>query len=228
MKIFDAHTHADFITPNFQSDVVGALCCAVNESGWGKIADLINSDNRLYGAFGIHPWYIDTLVPGFDKRLESVLLSGKNRMVGEIGIDKYRPFIDVQIRAFAIQFDIAVKLKRIVCLHCVGAWDKIMHVFGQYKKSEMPIIIAHNFNANDDITEKLLQYETIYFSFGKNIMRGKNRRIEQIPMDKILVETDGHPDVLLADVLTQISKIKNNPNAPEIIYNNMLKVLSDE
>ena len=92
----------------------------------------------------------------------------------------------------------------------------------------MPIIVAHDFNGNENILNELLRYKNIYFSFGKNALYGKNSRIEQIPFDKILVESDGKKDVLLKDIVEQISKIKNDKNISEIIYNNTKRILENE
>lgn len=226
MKIIDAHTHIDYITPDFQSDVVGCICCTTNEAEWGDLADLVCRDNRVYGAFGVHPWFVSSVVDGFDTRLENLLKANPQYMVGEIGLDKYKPDIEKQIDVFVKQFDTAIKLKRIVFLHCVGAWDKILHILKQYK--DLPIIVAHDFNGNNDIVQNLLRYENVYFSFGKNALYGKNSRIEQIPLDKILFESDGKKDILLKDIVEQISKIKNEKDISEIIYNNTKRILENE
>lgn len=227
MKIIDAHTHIDYITFEHQSDVVGVVCCAVQENTWQKIIDLMNIDNRVYGAFGIHPWFVDSVAKDFDTRLIQLLKTDSNYMVGEIGLDKYKPNMDKQTDVFIKQLDIAIKLKRIVCLHCVGAWDKILHILKQYKQSELPIIVIHDFNANKDITQKLLQYQNIMFSFGKNAVYGKNCRIEQIPLNRILIETDGNPDVLLSELMKQIEKITEHKNISDIIYNNTIRVFKN-
>lgn len=228
MKIIDAHTHIDYITCDVQPDVVGAICCAVAESDWNKIIDLTKHDNRIYGAVGVHPWVVDSVKDDFYIRLIKLLETNSNYMVGEIGLDKYKPNMQKQIEVFTTQFDIATKLNRIVFLHCVGAWDKILCVLKQYKNSRMPKIVVHNFNANKDILEKLLEYKNIYFSLGKNAVYGKNCRIEQIPVNRILVETDGKKEVLLKDILLKIMQIKNDKNIADVIYDNTLKVLKNE
>ena len=228
MKIIDAHTHIDYISCDEQPDVVGAVCCAVMESDWQKIIDLTKTDNRVYGAFGIHPWFINSINKDFDKRLESLLKTDSNYMVGEIGLDKYKPNMDDQIGFFIKQFNIAVRLKRIVCLHCVGAWDKILRIFKQYKQSELPMIIVHGFNENEDVLEKLLRYKNIYFSVGKNAVYGRNNRIDKIPLNRIMVETDSKSNALLKDIVVKISETKNDENVPDIIYNNTSKVLNNE
>lgn len=224
MKIIDAHTHIDYIAP----DVDGVVCCATKESEWQKIIDLMKIDTRVYGAFGIHPWFINDIIFGWDGRLIQLLQTNPNYMVGEIGLDKYKPNMEKQLEVFVKQFDIAVQLKRIVFIHCVGAWDKILHILKQYKKSELPIIVFHDFNANEKILLKLLQYKNIFFSLGKNAVYGKNCRIEQIPSDKILIETDAIADIVLIDIVNEISKTKNESNMADIIYDNAQRVLKHE
>jgi hypothetical protein len=105
-----------------------------------------------------------------------------------------------------------------------------LKILKKYKKIELPIIISHDFNGNNYITKKLLQYENIYFSFGKNVVYDRNNRIEQIPMNRILVESDGKNDILLIDIVDKIAMIKNELKAGKIIYNNTnqaLKICTD-
>ncbi|MBO7644991.1 MAG: TatD family hydrolase [Alphaproteobacteria bacterium] len=128
---------------------------------------------------------------------------------------------------FQKQFDIAIELKRTVFIHCVGAWDKILHILKQYKKSELPIMVFHAFNGGNDIIKNLLKFyeNNVFFSFGKNALYDDFWCITRIPDDKILVESDGNTDVNLRVIINKISKIKNNSNMSEVIYNNTQKVL---
>lgn len=226
MKIIDSHTHIDYITCDLQPDVVGCVCCAVVESDWDNIVDLAKQDKRVYGAFGVHPWFVESLKDGYNVRLENLLKTDSDYMVGEIGLDKHKPNMEKQVEVFVAQLDVAVKLKRTVFLHCVGAWDKVLHILKQYKQNELPIIVVHDFDENDMILRQLLKYKNVFFSISKNVVYDRNYRIEQIPMNRILIETDAKKDVLLKDVLIRIITIKNDDGVPEIIYNNTLKVLN--
>lgn len=227
MKIIDAHSHIDYITSDFQDDVVGTICCATNESGWAKLIGLVEKDRRVYGAFGIHPWFIGDIGVDFEKRLYDLLKSNDSFMVGEIGLDKYKPDMDKQIEIFQKQFDIAVKLNRAVFLHCVGAWDKILHILKQYNKSKLPIIIAHDFTGSDEILDNLIKNYDMFFSIHKIDKNHEINRIEQIPINRILVETDAKPDIVLHNVIDKISKIKNESNADKTIYENTLRILNN-
>ena len=149
MKIIDAHSHIDYITHDVQTGVVGTICCATNESQWKNLIDLWTKDKNIYSAFGIHPWFINTIQNGFEKRLYELLKLNEKFMVGEIGVDKYKPDMESQIDIFVKQLNVAVELNRTVFLHCVGAWDKILHILKQYKKT--PRIVAHDFNGGPEI-----------------------------------------------------------------------------
>jgi TatD DNase family protein len=221
MKIIDAHSHIDYITHDSQDDVVGTVCCATKESDWNILIEMMQNDKNIYGAFGIHPWFIDTTEKDFDKRLEDLLKTNSKYMVGEIGLDKYKPDMEKQIEVFQKQFDVAIRLKRTMFLHCVGAWDKILHVLKQYKQSELPTIVLHDFNANDEILTKLLQYKNIYFSSGKNVVYDRFCRIEDIPNDRILIETDADKNIVLKKLVEKISKDES------VIYDNTLRVLNN-
>lgn len=227
MKIIDAHSHIDYITHNHQNCVVGTVCCTNDESQWATLMGIIKSDKNIYGAFGVHPWFVNDALDGFEIRLGQLLKNNSDYMVGEIGLDKYKTNMDKQIDMFTKQFDLAVKLKRTVFLHCVGAWDKILHILHQYKESDLPIIVAHAFNGNNDILQKLLQYNNIMFSFNKIDKRGGFDCIEQIPDNRILVESDGKSDSDLVQLVQFITDIKKDINMPDIIYDNTQRVIKN-
>lgn len=227
MKIIDAHSHIDYITHRQQIGVVGTICCTNDESQWATLTDMIKSDKNIYGAFGVHPWFVNDTLDGFEIRLEQLLKNNSDYMVGEIGLDKYKPNMDKQIDIFTKQLDLAIKLKRVVFLHCVGAWDKILHILKQYKESELPIIVAHAFNGNNDVLHKLLKYNNIIFSFNKIDKRGGFDCIEQIPDNRILVESDGKSDSDLVRLVQLITDIKKDANMSDIIYDNTQKVIKN-
>ena len=228
MKIIDAHSHIDYITHRFQPDVVGTICCATTESQWRILSDLMKSDLCVFGAFGVHPWFVDDTDIGFIDKLENLLCENPNFMVGEIGIDKYKPNIDKQTDFFEKQFDLAVKYRRTVSLHCVGAWDKILHILKKYKQSYLPNIIAHAYSGNMDITKSLLNNQKIFFSFNKIDISHDLQRISQIPANRILVESDAKQNIDLISLINKISEIKNEDNISGIIYDNAKTVIDNE
>ena len=166
-------------------------------------------------------------LPCIDKRFCDLLKSNDSFMVGEIGLDKYKPNMEKQIDVFIKQLNLAIRFKRTVFLHCVGAWDKILHILKQYEKAELPIIIVHDFNGSIEIMNKLIQNYNVLFSIHRINKDAEIRRIEQIPTDKILVETDAKKDIVLRGVIDKISKVKNESDMGEIIYKNTLRILNN-
>jgi TatD DNase family protein len=221
MKIIDAHSHIEYISYKYQSDIVGTICCATNEDDWSVLLNM--NDKNVFPAFGIHPWFVENIKDGFDVRLSEMLEQNKSAMVGEIGLDKYKPDMDKQIDVFIKQIEIAIKYKRPVFIHCVGAWDKIFQILKRYKKYELPIIIAHAFNGSIEIVKNLLAGYDIMFSFNR-----PDDIITNIPDNRILVETDAKSNIVLSDIVDKIAVIKNNKNMSDIIYQNTMRVLNND
>jgi hypothetical protein len=57
---------------------------------------------------------------------------------------------------------------------------------------------------------------------GKNAVYDRFCRIEDIPNDRILIESDGDKNIILKNLIDKISKNESD------IYNNTLKVLNNE
>ena len=227
MKIIDAHSHIEYITHKIQDDVVGTICCTTNESQWAELVDMMSCDKNIYGAFGVHPWFVDSVSHDFESGLYDLLAKNDSFMIGEIGLDKYKPNMEKQIDVFIKQLNLAIRFKRTVFLHCVGAWDKILHILKQYEKAELPIIIVHDFNGSIEIMNKLIQNYNVLFSIHRIDKDAEIHRIEQIPTDKILVETDAKKDIVLRGVIDKISKVKNESDMGEITYKNTLRILNN-
>ena len=62
----------------------------------------------------------------------------------------------------------------------------------------------------------------MYFSLGKSVVYDRFCRIEELPNDRILIESDGDKNIILKNLIDKISKNESD------IYNNTLKVLNNE
>lgn len=197
MKYTDAHCHI-FSAP--ADNITGQVCNATTAADWGKLVQI--ADDRTRICIGIHPWYIDSATPDWADCMREILLSNPQIMVGEIGIDKYHPDIDRQIEFFAQQIEIAIEMNRPVHLHCVGAWDKVLHILKGHRP-RIPII-AHAFGGNAAIMTTLAEYNT-YFSYGA---RGDHvaDTAKIAPVDKILVESDSDTPTAQAEILATATR----------------------
>lgn len=188
MAYFDAHCHLMADSAFLRAQTKGVSTFIVNATHpaeWEAIADLQNRLLGIYFCAGIHPWYINSAESGWAGRLSAFLKKYPRAMVGEIGLDKKRPFFDQQLAVFNQSLEIAATYNRAVHIHCVGAWDEMFEAISQYR--ELPMLF-HRFSGDEVIIQKLRLFNA-YFS----VLNG--RFIDIIPDKRLLVETDS-PDGL--------------------------------
>ena len=125
-KYIDAHCH---ISDSTCLTEVGAIFNAAKPSDWATVSKISDKEKNIYGAIGVHPWYISDLSVGWQSELSDLLKQNPELMVGEIGLDKFHNDMSRQMDVFIAQLNIACALNRGVCVHCVGAYDKRMVAF---------------------------------------------------------------------------------------------------
>ena len=228
MKYFDAHYHLSSdseITHARDMNVLGFVCNATCPSDWGDIIKLVENNSDVYGAVGVHPWFIDGLNDDWENTLRDVLVKNPKLMVGEIGLDKSRPNIERQIVVFEQQLRVAHDLGRIVNLHCVRAWDLMLQILKKNRNKLPPLFVAHEYSGTPDMMLKLISDYNFYFSYGKRALN-KPHHIQQTPRDRILVETDGNTPSMIVDITERIAAIANIK--PDTIYKNATQVFIND
>jgi TatD DNase family protein len=224
VKYIDAHCH---MPQNSELITVGAMYNAAQQSDWQAVVNIQNPQDDIFGAVGIHPWYVSQLDNMWYQELRQLLLNNPELMVGEIGLDKFHPNMEKQTSAFCQQLALAYELNRGVCLHCVGAWDKVLHVFKVFQNKLPRFIVAHCYSGNPKDIKMLSEKYNMYFSFGPRNLQNTSCLLST-SLDRILAETDGtNPN----DVVTVVWRIASILNiAPEkmadIIYKNTIRMLN--
>ena len=200
-KFIDAHCHLfDCDLP----DNIGAIVNATRPSEWGAVIDLKLNNTNICGAIGVHPWYVADLTAGWDEQLQDLLIQNPDIMVGEIGLDKYKPDMDLQIHVFSRQLEIAAELGRGAHVHCVGTWDKMFAILKRYKSKMPPFILFHRFSGNGVDVVRLCADYNVYFSFWDSV-----RVISDVPISRILIETDSDNPLGVVAVAEQIAENVN-------------------
>lgn len=218
--VFDAHCH--FYKSALPQGVGGAICNAAQFSDWGKIISATNSGNGIYGAIGIHPWYVRSAPDEWGQELKKVLTNNPGLMVGEIGLDKSRPDTETQISMFIQQMDIANEMKRGVHIHCVKMWDTVRKILNEHNFSDIPFMLFHRYSgATGDIAWLIKKYNA-YFSY-----RGIDNadKICAVPVDRLLVESDSDDPqrcIQWTDDLAQICG-----TAPDTFINNARRMIKN-
>ncbi len=224
VKIHNAHTHG--VQPESNDS---GLFHLVSQSldDWNWIIDEAESGRASAGSIAIHPWFTEMANESHLELLEQLLVDHPELHLGETGLDYARPESrEIQKRFFEIQMKLAVKLNRIVTIHCVKAWNDCIEIL---KRTGTPDrgVLFHAFRGSPEIVRELLKYNS-YFSFGA---RELNRcsfaqidAVKMIPEDRLLVESDRIGSLEIAvDFLAKMREI--SAETVEVMANQNFKHL---
>lgn len=226
MKYIDAHCH--FLGCVLPDGVVAAITNATCPDDWDMVAKM-SGQGGIFGAIGIHPWYVSDLPTNWMGRMRACLTAIPGLMIGEIGLDKHRPDMATQIDVFTTQMQMAVEFGRVAHIHCIGAWDTVLTVLSKFSP---PAIVFHDFSASSEIMHTLVKYNA-YFSFGRAICDPRRQRAKTVlcatPKNRILSESDTDNPANVIPVVTKMSEIMACPLADvtETIYNNAMELLKN-
>ena len=197
----DAHIHlqdspeeADDISAEASGRNVGRFFCnGTSTQDWPGVMELAVSHDNIIPFFGMHPWYADQAVEGWDEALTGYLASKDARM-GEIGLDAARKNVSFarQREVFARQLDIAVELGKPFTVHCVQAWDALLEELRARKDKKLSFM-AHWFSGTPETASELIGLGG-YISCSPRLLydRALKHRssFTAAPVDRILLETD--------------------------------------
>ena len=239
-KYIDIHCHLQNVPdPEIvlnSAEKSGVVCCVCNstyEKELTKLLDLSKNYSAVKCAFGIHPWNVKDLRDRWEQRLTEVLKQNSEFIVGEIGLDKYKPDMDLQEKVFCAQLDIATRLKRTANIHCVGVWDKMLHILKERGKELPPKLIFHSYNGGVDIMESLLGLGNVYFSYSPLVFIDGHNKLKEsavaTPQDRILVESDSEKVEEVIKVVERLAEMRDAEKSDFImqVYENSKKVLGN-
>ena len=223
IKYIDAHCHLSYPPSEIN---VGAVYNAARQSDWENIVSVTDVHNNTFGAIGIHPWYISDVTDNWESELQDLLHKNPELLVGEIGLDKHKPAMETQIQVFCNQLLLAHEMGRGICLHCVGAWDKVLNVFKVFQNRLPRFVLSHCYSGNAKDIQNFSEKYNMYFSYGPRNLQD-TERLCATPLDRIVAETDGFNPNDVVIIVNRIASILHI--APEkmadIIYQNTLRML---
>jgi len=211
MHLIDTHTHLDF--PDFDADRAQVLLrsralgvrqmvvLGVYQSNWQRVWDLVQAENDLYAAFGLHPVYLQQHQPGHLIELRSWLerLAGQPKLcaVGEFGLDYFLPELpaEQQQALFEAQLGLAAEFELPALLHVRRAHAVTIATLKRYKLKRGGIV--HAFAGS---IEEAREYLKLGFKLGLGgaatwpQARRLRKVIAQLPLEAIVLETDS-PDM---------------------------------
>jgi len=211
VTLIDTHTHLDF--PEFDSDrrevlahsrelgVQRMVVLGVYRQNWQRLWDLVQTDDGLFAAFGLHPVYLDDHRPADLSELGDWLtrLRGHRQLcaVGEIGLDYFLEDLDRerQQHLFEAQLRLAVDFQLPALLHVRRSHAAVIATLKRLRVPRGGII--HAFAGS---REEAREYIKLGFKLGlggaatwPQALR-MHKVLAHLPLDAVVLETDS-PDM---------------------------------
>lgn len=236
VKYADAHCHL-LDAQNIETALANArnvgiemfVVAPADASQWHDVVNLTHKNENVFGCVGVHPWNVCELPRNWANDLEKILDKNPKIMVGEIGLDKNRPNMELQTDVFVHQLKIAHKYSRGIHLHCVGCWDMVLKILDENKHALPPFILAHGFAGRAEDIKNIADKYNVYFSYGPRTLRQKlgAGRILKTPLSRFLTESDGADSTVIPSLVSTMSAILNveTDNLADIIYKNTKQIL---
>ncbi|WP_341266414.1 TatD family hydrolase [Candidatus Phytoplasma fraxini] len=215
--LIDTHTHLNFsnfdkdlqkvIQRAFDNDIKYFIVPGVDQKTNTKALDLSLKNSCIKIAVGIHPCYWQNEDP---LSIEKYLNNPQVIAIGEIGLDLYheKNSLSIQKQNLQIQIKLAVKYNLPIILHARKSFDEIYQMLLPYKGQIKGVF--HCLTSYLEEAKKAIELG-FYVGLGGIVTYEKaieaHKIAQQIPLDKILLETD-------SPFLTPLPLEKNKRNEP--------------
>jgi len=171
-----------------------AVVNGTREADWHAVAALAAERPWVLPSFGLHPWYVESRSPDWEKHLRSRLEEHPRAGMGEIGLDRWIEGHDddAQAEVFTTQLALATELNRPATIHCLRAWGALAETLRKHPLPSRGFLI----HAYGGSLEMMREFAGLggYFSFNAYYLherKGAQRAVfRDIPIDRLLVETD--------------------------------------
>ncbi|KAF4690441.1 hypothetical protein FOZ60_017432 [Perkinsus olseni] len=181
------------------------VACSTGPEDWDDTAGL---DPSLYKPqVGIHPWYVTEEMAEVEagtswvQKMRQLLEANPSFGVGEIGIDKIRAKevpMEIQMKVFKRQLELAAEFGRPVSLHCVRAYGQLLDSLKEVDE-RIPAIVLHAYGGSAELVKDFLRCTQEPSRRGALVRKHLAGVLKAVPRDRLLIETDS-PDQMPLDV----------------------------
>ncbi|CFX09540.1 Uncharacterised deoxyribonuclease TatD-type [Syntrophomonas zehnderi OL-4] len=177
-----------------EAGVEKIICVGYDVKSSQEALNMARKYRQVYAAVGIHPHDAQHLDDKALKQLYTMAKDPRVVAIGEIGLDFYRDLSprDIQRQAFVAQIKLAQELSKPIVIHDRDAHQEVMEII-KTEKAGRNQGIMHCYSGSLPLAAELIK-AGFYISFAGPITFKNARKAQetaaQIPMDKILIETD--------------------------------------
>jgi TatD DNase family protein len=182
----------------------------------GRALELVHSHpGQLFATAGIHPHHATELPPARAAELQSLALQPGIVAVGECGLDYFRDLAprEAQRSAFALQLELAARLRKPVFLHQRAAHADFVAMLTEHRAG-LAGGVAHCFTGGARELEAYLELGLLIGITGWvcDERRGVALKmlLKDIPAQRLLLETDA-PYLLPRDLAPKPASRRNEP-----------------
>ncbi len=204
MELIDSHAHLD--AGQFASDlpqvlerarqkgVIYIVTVGTDLISSFRAIELANRHHFVYASVGIHPHDADKVGEADLKKLKDLARQPKVVAIGETGLDYYRNYSPrpAQQQLFRDLIHMAKDVGLPLIIHQRHAQDELTAIMDEERGWKMGGVM-HCFSGSEKYASRCLE-KGFYLSFAGNITFPKatllRRIIKEIPMERILIETD--------------------------------------
>ena len=241
MQFTDSHCHLqDDKTKNAQQIIkelknegfAKVVCVSSNPEDWEKVAKIATENpDFVIPAFGLHPWYIKKVEKNWLEILEKMLSRFPKAQVGECGLDRLKAAEwETQKEIFSAQIELAKHFNRPLNIHMLKAENE----FESFWKKMPQKFLFHSFSGSLNFLKKAVDRGG-YISVSAKLLNRKNAQeiIKNIPLERLLTETDAPYQTDFCDIKRTIVEISERKGLPkerllEMIFQNFNEFNQEE
>ena len=202
--MIDSHCHldheplinnlSDVITRSKAAGVNKILTICTTKESYKNILSIVKHDPMIYGTYGIHPHETNKDKVTKNQILNEISKEKKIIGVGETGLDFYYNNSDkeAQIKSFHEHIEASIDLNMPLIIHSRNAENETFDILNEYANRNIKILM-HCFTGSLNFAKKLMNLNAYFSASGIitfNNSLDLQKTFEQIPTDKLLVETD--------------------------------------
>ena len=197
LMYIDIHNHLDFYKENINEAIkdinenkILTIASSIDIESYTKNKEYSKKSQYIIPTFGVHPSCVANIKCDL---CELIPYIKESKLIGEIGLDflwvEDRKLDSLQREIYYFLLKESAKLNKYIVIHTKNAEEEIYNSLKNIKYNKA---IIHWYSGPLNILEKLIDLGC-YFSISVDVGYSKltEEIVKKIPIDKLLVETDG-------------------------------------
>ncbi len=205
--VIDTHTHyvhkkfdcgrKEILEGLANEGIVAVIEAAIDYDSNGKMRALCRQYPFVYMAAGCHPNCVAEMDPQKMHSISAMLSEDKVVAIGETGLDYKHAATqeekELQKQWFRKFINLSIESNKPLVIHCREAYEDLISILKEFRLNTNPGVV-HCFSGNKEQADALNEMG-FYFGIGGKFTQESAdlemlSAIRQIPMEKILLETD--------------------------------------